>query len=290
MKKGQWTEIFKAGNYGAKGTYTGSDLDKMVANFNSDDQVPIVVGHPETDSPAWGWLSGMKRDGDVLLGKTGDLHADFAEALSENKFKNRSVRITDTNSGPKILHLGYLGAVLPQVEGLKKTAHFAGDGECVDYAFDLPFSTQVKKKEEVTTPDKDGEMEKDAKIKKLEKDLADEKAARKQEKQTAAEALAAGRKASFSTFVGSKMIATGKLPKERKDEAVAFMMTLPAGESADFSWGDGDDQKGSSAQWFQDFVGDIAAPDFVHDLPAGEVKDFSRKAESGELVDLSHQV
>lgn len=279
MKKGQWVEIFRSGSYGTKGNYTNGDLDKMVANFNTEDQVPIVLGHPETDSPAWGWLSEVKRDGDVLMAKPDDLHADFEKALDEKQFKNRSVRIAATDSGPKILHLGYLGAMLPQVEGLK-TAQFANGGESVDYAFDL------NKKE----PEKEGEMEKDEKIKKLEKDLADEKKARKDEKLAASKKDAAARKSSFASFVDSKLIATGKLPKDRKDEAVAFMMTLPTGKSADFTWGDGDDEKGSSVGWFQDFVAGLAGADFVNDLPAGEAKDFSAREKPAALVDLSHQV
>lgn len=291
MKKGKWTEIFRSGSYGTKGSYTNGDLDQMVANFNKNDQVPIVLGHPETDSPAWGWLSEVKRDGDVLLGKPDNLHANFEKALDEKQFKNRSVRIADTDSGHKILHLGYLGAMLPQVEGLK-TAQFTTTGECVDYAFDLPSSKEVKKEEEVENkkPETEGERVKDEKIKQLEKDLAAEKKARKDEKEETAKKDTAARKSSFANFVDSKLIAAGKLPKDRKDEAVAFMMTLPTGKSADFAWGDGDKEKGSSVDWFQDFVAGMASPDFVNDLPAGETKDFSTKETPGALVDLSHQV
>ncbi len=293
MKQGQWTEIFKAGDYGEKGSYTAADLDRIVANFSSEDQTPIVVGHPENDSPAWGWLSEVKRQGNVLLGRVGELHKDFEAALAEKKFKNRSVRIAHTEAGPKLLHLGFLGAVLPRVEGLKTTAQFTGEGECVDYGFDLPPEKgQEGQKSKPSRKEKRDEMEKDEKIKKLEKDLAAERAARKKEKDAAAKAELANRKASFSSFVDSKLIATGKLPKGKKDEVVAFMMTLPAEkEQADFSWGDGDDQKGEAAQWFMDFACGIPVPDFVRDLPEGETEDFSRRTDKGGgLVDLSHQV
>ncbi len=285
MKRGQWEEIFRAGDYGDKGKFTRADLDQMVANFNTEDQVPVVIGHPTTDSPAWGWIGEVKRDGDVLLARPEDLHGDFVKALDEKQFKNRSVRIGASDSGPKLLHLGYLGAALPQVEGLK-TAQFADGGKSVDYNFKLgdddPRTIQTQTREQ--------DMEKDQKIKDLEKKLADEKAARKSEQEAAAKKEAAGRKSAFARFVESKMIATGKLAKDRKDEAVAFLMTLPSGESADFSWGDEDKEKGSSAAWFQEFVAGLPAADFVRDLPAGETKDFAGNKKPGAMVDLSHQV
>jgi len=295
MKPGQWIEIFKCGNYGDKGNFTESDLDQIVANFSKEDKAPIVVGHPANNSPAWGWLSDVKRQGDVLLGRVGELHKDFAEALTEKKFKNRSVRIVGTEAGTKLLHLGFLGAVLPQVEGLKTPAQFDGAVHyCADYEFALPADKKggggQESKPSKTEEEKARAMEKDAKIKKLEKDLADERAARKSEQDASKKDALKNRKSAFSTFVESKLIATGKLAKDKKDEVVNFMMTLPVdANQADFSWGDGDDQKGSSAQWFMDFASQLPVPDFVGDLP-GDKKDFSRQAGSGELVDLSHQV
>jgi len=283
LTAGDWTEIFRAGDYGVKGTYSNMDLDAMVTNFNSSDQVPIVVGHPTTDAPAWGWLTEVKRAGGVLMAKVGELHKDFAQALAENKFRNRSVRIARTAAGLKLLHLGFLGAVLPEVEGLK-TAAFAGDGERTDYAFDLP------EKGPGDNP-KEGDMDKDEKIKQLEADLAAEKKARADEKAAAEEAATKTRAAEFSLFVDNEMIAKGKITKDRKNEAVGFMASLPSGETADFSIeADGKKQTYSPVDWFKDFVKGLPATEFTRELPAGETRDFSRSVKKEQLVDLSNKV
>ena len=283
LTAGDWTEIFRAGDYGAKGSYTGADLDAVVANFNSADQVPIVVGHPSTDAPAWGWLAAVKRAGDVLMGQVGELHKDFAAALAENKFRNRSVRIARTAAGPKLLHLGFLGAVLPQVEGLK-TAAFAGDGERTDYAFDLPEKGPEDKPTE-------GDMEKDEQIKQLKADLAAEKSARANEKTAAEEAAKKTKQAEFSLFVENEMIGKGKLAKDRKDEVVGFMSRLPEGSAADFSVeADGAKKTFSPVEWFKDFVKSLPEAEFTRELPQGETKDFSRGGEKKKLVDLSNKV
>lgn len=283
LTAGDWAEIFRAGDYGAKGSYTGADLDAMVANFNSADQVPIVVGHPATDAPAWGWLSAVKRAGDVLMGQVGELHKDFAAALAENKFRNRSVRIARTAAGPKLLHLGFLGAVLPQVEGLK-TAAFAGEGELTDYAFDLP-----QRNGQEGNP-KEGDMEKDEKIKQLEADLAAEKKARADEKAKTQEEAKKTRTAAFSAFVENEMVAKGKITKDRKDEVVGFMSSLPE-SSADFSVeADGATKTYNPVEWFKDFVKSLPAAEFTQELPPGETRDFSRSGKKEKLVDLSNKV
>lgn len=292
LTAGVWTEIFRSGDYGAKGKYDGSDLDKMVANFNDSDQVPIVVGHPETDSPAWGWLAAVKRAGDVLMGQVGELHKDFAQALAENKFRNRSVRIARTATGPKLLHLGFLGAILPQVEGLKQTAQFAGDGDRVDYGFDLPGQADNPDNSKEKTKMTDEEVAKmQADLKKTQDELAAEKAARLTDKEAADKKDGEAKAAEFSAFVDSEMVAKGKLPKERQDEVVGFMTSLPAGAAADFSiTADGATKTYSPVDWFKDFVKGLPAAEFTRELPVGTVKDFTRNAGKGKLVDLSHKV
>ncbi|PID77565.1 MAG: hypothetical protein CSB24_00750 [Deltaproteobacteria bacterium] len=136
IKKDDWIEIFRTGDYGKKGIYTRADLDQIVKNFNGEDQVPIVVGHPQTDSPAWGWLGGLRRVGEILQARVADLHADFRKALQDKKFRNRSVRIASTRAGKKLLHLGFLGAALPEVEGLG-SLQFNRAERYADYEFSL---------------------------------------------------------------------------------------------------------------------------------------------------------
>lgn len=150
MKEGEWIELFRAGDYGPKGQYTEEDIGKMAENFNENDKVPIVIGHPKDNDPAWGWLSKMAAAGDILLAKIGELHADMYEAINySGLFKNRSVRIADTGNGPKIMHLGMLGGTLPEVSGLASLT-FSSDAECKDFSEEIPLVAHVNT--EVPTP------------------------------------------------------------------------------------------------------------------------------------------
>ena len=296
MLEGQWTQIFKAGDYGTKGSYSNDDLDKIVANFNSDDQVPIVIGHPKADSPAWGWLEKVKRAGDVLLAKPANVQPEFATAIASKQFKNRSVRIAKTDKGPKLMHLGYLGAVLPEVAGLK-TAEFSQNQECTvvsttDFGFELPF-VKVPKAKKKNKKQEDNVTDKE-RIAKLEKDLANEKADHKKTKETGLSAANKARQAEFSTFVETH-IQKGRLSAGKKDEVVAFMMTLPADDTADFSWSaDEKTISGAICGWFKDFISNLPKADFLEELPEGEQHDFSSPAQGGKSVashgDLAGQV
>ncbi len=52
-----WFAIFKTGkhtsNSGETKEYNAEDLDKMISKFESG-KVPLVIGHPKTNDPAWG--------------------------------------------------------------------------------------------------------------------------------------------------------------------------------------------------------------------------------------------
>jgi hypothetical protein len=197
--------------------------------------------------------------------------------------------LAQTPSGPKLLHLGYLGAALPQVEGLKQVAQFAGDGGCVDHEFAL-------QEDEQRATEEDTDMDKDARIKQLEADLAAEQAARKAEQEAAAQTRATARANDFSRFVAEEMVAAGKIAPERAKEVVAFMESLPDGAQADFSYEDnGATRTTTPADWFKGFVRGLPAADFTRDLPAGPQQgqqsgqDFVRDDKS-QLVDLARHV
>jgi hypothetical protein len=116
---GQWIEIFRAGDYGKNGSYTPQDLDHVVASYNPDfHESPAVIGHPETNGPAYGWVAGVKRDGDTLLAKLRDVDPQFEEMLRAGKFKKRSASFYRKPEGIELRHIGFLGAQPPEVKGL----------------------------------------------------------------------------------------------------------------------------------------------------------------------------
>ena len=130
-------EIFRAGDYGDKGVFTRAHLDEMVANFNpAVHEPPNVIGHPEADAPAHGWLASVRRSGDVLVGRLKQVPQVFADAVEAGTYKKRSVAFYKTAKGYMVRHLGWLGAQPPQVKGLADVKFSdEGKGEVVEITF-----------------------------------------------------------------------------------------------------------------------------------------------------------
>jgi len=142
----QWIEIFKVGDYGDKGRYTSADLDAMVSNLTSW-KPPLVLGHPEHDSPAMGWAAELKRDGDRLLMRAEKVQPQLEGHVKDGRFPNRSVAIyrDPKGTGPAVRHVGFLGANPPEVKGLTPVKF--SDGEFV--AIDFSDSPAGEKEDEV---------------------------------------------------------------------------------------------------------------------------------------------
>lgn len=116
-----WIEIFRAGDYGDKGEWTEGDIDKVVSNFAAGTwKPPAVIGHPQTDSPAMGWVEGLRRENKTLLAKFGQVQPELEALVSNGRFPNRSAAFyTDPQGkGPILRHVGFLGATPPEVKGL----------------------------------------------------------------------------------------------------------------------------------------------------------------------------
>ncbi len=130
-----WVHIFSAGTHtdssGATATFSQADLDQMVANH---EPVPNVLGHPEQDAPAYAWTEKLKRVGDHLYMKVKDLNPHFAKAVENKAFPNRSVSIKYSESGWKLRHVGWLGAVPPALKNLQALA-FAQEGAVPTHTF-----------------------------------------------------------------------------------------------------------------------------------------------------------
>jgi hypothetical protein len=115
----KWIEIFRAGDYGSKGSYTAADLDHVVQAYNPDfHEAPAVIGHPETNAPAFGWVAGLKRDGSTLFAKLRDVNSAFGDMVKEGLFKKRSASFYRKPTGLELRHIGFLGAQPPDVKGL----------------------------------------------------------------------------------------------------------------------------------------------------------------------------
>jgi len=138
MKK----EVFKAGKWtdsaGRTRKWTESDVDKMISAFNpSNREIPMVVGHPRTDSPAFGWVSRLWREGKGLWAEFKDVVGEMKTAIDKKMFKNTSISVNPKTF--QINHIGFLGGAQPAVPGLGKIQLSADpDDSVIEYGAELP--------------------------------------------------------------------------------------------------------------------------------------------------------
>jgi hypothetical protein len=119
--------IFKLGKH--LPNYTDADLAATVAAYDpAVHEAPIVVGHPRTDSPAFGWIDSVAAVGEALMGTTKQVSTEFSEWVRQGYWKKRSASFyppghadhpLGTDSQVYYLkHVGYLGANPPKVKGM----------------------------------------------------------------------------------------------------------------------------------------------------------------------------
>ncbi len=138
-------EIFRAGRHvdmsGREIEFTREDLAELASSYDpAVHEAPVVVGHPKTNAPAYGWVKRLTLDGDVLKAELGQLDPAFAELVEAGRYKKRSASFwlpkSKGNPTPGKLalkHVGFLGAVPPAVKGLKDVEFAQGD-EAVEFA------------------------------------------------------------------------------------------------------------------------------------------------------------
>lgn len=178
-----WIEICKAGtwtaNSGESVTITREKMDEIVGAYKpAEREAPLVFGHPELNHPAFGWATALKRDGDLLLAKFKQVPDAVKKLVADGHYKKVSLALMPDRK--TLRHVGLLGAAQPAVPGLKDVAFAAGD------AVILEFSTEPARAGNQIA--KEGVM---PTVAELEKQLADEKAARKAAEKKAADAEAA---------------------------------------------------------------------------------------------------
>ncbi|MDP8080240.1 peptidase [Phocoenobacter skyensis] len=124
-------EIFRAGTRkdanGNTITISVDDLNTVVKNYNPEfHEAPIVIGHPKTNAPAYGWIKSLFVEGDSLKAETKQVDTEFAELVNAGKYKKISSAFylpkSESNPVPDgfyLRHVGFLGAMPPAVKGLK---------------------------------------------------------------------------------------------------------------------------------------------------------------------------
>lgn len=151
----QFVETLAVGQYtdmnGNVVDVTPEYLGKLAANYDPAlHEAPLVIGHPETDAPAYGWVSAARVKGDKLEVQFADVEPQFEDMVRRGLFKKRSLKIyNDPKKGPNglapyIAHVGFLGAQPPAVKGLKNIQFSEAPGVEIEIAGDINFSEGEK--------------------------------------------------------------------------------------------------------------------------------------------------
>ena len=132
-------EVFRVGKQtdssGNTKEWTQEDLDTIVKKYNEQEaenrhEAPVVLGHPKTDSPAYGWVESLKREGDVLFAQLKDLKDEFVQWVRDGHYKKRSISLyNDMN----LKHVGFLGGTPPAIKGLTDPAFKENESDFITY-------------------------------------------------------------------------------------------------------------------------------------------------------------
>lgn len=146
----KFIEIFKPGNHiaadGSSADFSDAAVADIADSYNPDiHEAPVVVGHPKTNAPAFGWIKSVVFDKDTkkLKAVPGQMNPDFVEAVKSGAYKKISVSLYGPESPNNPLpghyylrHVGFLGAQPPAIKGLQ-AVEFAENEQTLDFETDF---------------------------------------------------------------------------------------------------------------------------------------------------------
>lgn len=109
---GTWTD----GN-GRTKAWTRADLANIVRMYDQrQSDAPICLGHPVTNSPAYGWVRKLYMIGDILWASI-ESNADnkIVGWIQKGYYRDVSISVWDDGT---LEHIGFLGGARPAVDGL----------------------------------------------------------------------------------------------------------------------------------------------------------------------------
>ena len=138
--------IFRAGTHtdmhGRKINFSDGDLNAIARSYNPAlHEAPIVIGHPKTDAPSYGWVGQIKKDADGLKAAPRDIEPQFEELVKQRRYSKVSASFycPDSPGNPTpgqyyLRHVGFLGAQPPAIKGLKQVAFAEEEDGIVEFA------------------------------------------------------------------------------------------------------------------------------------------------------------
>lgn len=147
-KNGAWIEIARVGSFkdsgGAAQTFTRERLDELAAGYDPDKrEAPLVIGHPATDAPSYGWVKQLKVAGDKLLALTVCVSAEIKKMVDNKIYRYVSMSLFPDGG---LRHVGLLGATPPAIDGLAPVS-FSEGGEFIVINFAAHEESEKKGKE-----------------------------------------------------------------------------------------------------------------------------------------------
>ncbi|WP_186270316.1 hypothetical protein [Burkholderia gladioli] len=305
-------EIFRAGRRTAMNgqvyDITPADLAASAAAYDpAVHEAPLVIGHPDHDKPAYGWVKSLHAVGDVLQSDHQQVDTAFAEYVAAGRVKKRSASFyhPEDPANPKpgvwyVRHVGFLGAQPPAVKGLRDP-HFS-EGDAGNTAFGLVHFSEPDDHQEQTDMSKELQDQLDAEKKRRED--AEAAAAAATKLATDAQAQAEATSKQLAAFAEAKKVERhdahvsfaearvndGKLLPKDKNMLVETLDRLAETAPVEFSEGDAT-RKVSPSQWLQDLISG-AAPrvDFSeHGGGSLEATQGAAKGKSDAEVDKAAQ-
>jgi hypothetical protein len=130
--------------HGSQVDLTPDLLSALAASYDpAIYQAPLVIGHPQTNSPAFGHLARLEATPDGLFGEPINVDPAFKAAVTSGRYPQRSMSYwpadhpsSPTPGQPYLRHLGVLGATPPAIPGLRG-ADLAGD-DAITVEFSSP--------------------------------------------------------------------------------------------------------------------------------------------------------
>lgn len=118
-------------------------LDELVTSYDEEKGgAPLVFGHPKDNGPAYGWVKSLRRQGNVLLAKIGDIPDTVRSLVASKTYRHVSIsywpRQHSSSPAPAthyLRHIGLLGASAPAIPGLAEIKFAGTDGDAVTIDF-----------------------------------------------------------------------------------------------------------------------------------------------------------
>ena len=277
MSDEKWDQILKTGiHYDANGNkveISKEDLHKIIEKFDPEKrEIPLVIGHPKINSPAWGWVNKLRVNSDILEAQYKDIVNEIKPILALKQYKKKSVSLYPDKS---LRHVGLLGATQPAIPGLK------------DFQFmDNDKSILIEFNKEGNMPDNDNSLinslkhqlaEKEKELKEKETQLTDNKNKYEKLSNEFSEFQTVQNKKDIEQWLDRMIDKQIALPAWKEQGIIQFMQGLDKDATTiEFS-----EQKFTQYKWFIDFVEkNITNKDLFQEMPNQSYQPTQQKAEN----------